>query len=79
MCILIHLVAKQARAEAFLVRQFADRYLEGIARMAHWIEAGRVHWREQIVEGRENAPEAFIAMLQGENIGKMLVKVAEVL
>jgi NADPH-dependent curcumin reductase CurA len=53
----IHLLAKQARAEAFLIRQFADRFGEGVAGMAHAIEAGR--------------------LLQGENIGKMLVQVAE--
>jgi NADPH:quinone reductase len=75
--ILIYLLSKQARAEGFLVYQFADRYPEGIAQMARWIKDGKLKYREQIVEGFENTPAAFIGMLKGENIGKMLVKVAE--
>jgi NADPH-dependent curcumin reductase CurA len=44
--------------------------------MAQWIREGKLKYREQIVEGFENAPRAFIGMLQGENIGKQLVKVS---
>ena len=72
-----YLLTKQARAEGFLVYQFADRNPEGIAQMAQWIEEGKIKYREQIVEGFENTPRAFIGMLQGENTGKMLVKVAD--
>jgi len=43
--------------------------------MAQWIKEGKLKYREQIVEGFENTPRAFIGMLQGENTGKMLVKV----
>jgi NADPH:quinone reductase len=75
--ILIYLLTKQARAEGFLVYQFADRYLEGIAQMAKWIKEGRLKYREQIVAGFENAPRAFIGLFTGANLGKMLVKVAE--
>lgn len=75
--ILIYLLTKQARAEGFLVYQFADRYLEGIAQMAKWIKEGKLRYREQIVAGFENAPRAFIGLFTGANLGKMLVKVAE--
>jgi NADPH-dependent curcumin reductase CurA len=75
--ILIYLLSKQARAEGFLVHQFADRYPEGIAQMSRWIKEGKLKYREQIVEGFENTPTAFIGMLNGENTGKMLVKVAD--
>jgi NADPH:quinone reductase len=75
--ILIYLLSKQARAEGFLVYQFMDRYPEGIAQMARWIKDGKLKYREQIIEGFENTPDAFIGMLNGENIGKMLVKVAD--
>ena len=71
------LIVRQARAEGFLVFQFADRYAEGLRQMAQWIHEGKLKHRETIVEGIENAPRAFIGMLQGENIGKQLVKIAD--
>ena len=74
---LIQLLVKQARAEGFLVMQFADRFEMGRRQMARWIEEGRLRYRERIVDGIENAPRAFIGMLEGENIGKQLVRVAE--
>jgi NADPH-dependent curcumin reductase len=36
---------------------------------------GRIHYREDIVDGLENAPEAFIGMLEGRNFGKLIVRV----
>ena len=74
--ILIYLLTKQARAEGFLVYQFADRYPEGIAQMANWIKEGKLKYREQIVEGFEKTPAALIGIFHGDNTGKMLVQVA---
>jgi len=71
------LIEKRARVEGFLVFQFADRYQEGLQQLADWLKAGKIKYREHIVEGIENAPRAFIGMLQGQNIGKQLVKVGE--
>ena len=70
------LLIRQARAEGFLVFQFADRYGEGLRQLAEWLRQGKLKYREQIVEGLENAPRAFMGMLRGENTGKQLVKVA---
>jgi len=72
------LIERQARVEGFLVFQFADRYGEGLRQMAEWHKAGKMRIREEITEGIETAPRAFIGMLQGQNIGKQLVKIAEV-
>jgi NADPH-dependent curcumin reductase CurA len=71
------LLVKQARAEGFLVFQFAQRYPEGLRAMAAWLTAGKIQYVETIVDGLENAPRAFIGMLRGENTGKQLVRVAE--
>jgi NADPH-dependent curcumin reductase CurA len=71
------LIEKQARVEGFLVFQFADRYSEGLRQLGEWHRAGKIKIREEIAEGIENAPAAFIGMLQGRNTGKQLVKVAE--
>jgi NADPH:quinone reductase len=75
--LLWHLIVKQARAEGFLVFQFASRYAEGFKQMAEWLKQGKLKYREQFVDGIENAPRAFIGMLQGENTGKQLVRVAQ--
>jgi NADPH-dependent curcumin reductase CurA len=74
--LLAHLVVKQARAEGFLVFQFASRYAEGLKQMTAWLKQGKLKFREQFVDGIENAPRAFIGMLHGENTGKQLVRVA---
>jgi hypothetical protein len=74
--VLPHLLIKQARAEGFLVFQFAERYPQALQQLTDWLHAGKLKYREDIVEGIGNAPQAFIAMLQGRNKGKQLVKLA---
>jgi NADPH-dependent curcumin reductase CurA len=71
------LIVKQARAEGFLVFQFADKFQPAIVEMAGWIKAGKLKYHEDIVEGFENLPKAFIGMLRGDNTGKRLVKAGE--
>jgi NADPH:quinone reductase len=71
------LIVKQARVEGFLVFQFADRFQQGVEEMAGWIRQGKLKYKEDIVEGFDELPRAFIGMLQGDNIGKRLVKVAD--
>jgi NADPH-dependent curcumin reductase CurA len=70
------LLKRQAKAQGFLVFQFAARYDEARAQLAEWVRAGKIKHREEFVDGIENAPPAFIAMLQGHNIGKQLVRVS---
>ena len=43
--------------------------------MKNWILNKQIKWSETIVEGIENAPKAFLDLLNGKNIGKMLVKI----
>ena len=44
--------------------------------MSAWVRSGQVRYREDIVEGLENAPRAFRGLLEGRNFGKLLVRVA---
>jgi NADPH-dependent curcumin reductase CurA len=71
------LIVYRARMEGFLVTDYAHRFDEAAARLAVWVAEGRITWREDVTEGLENAPDAFMGMLRGENRGKALVKVAE--
>ena len=68
-------VGKRVRAQGFIVTDFAERYGPARRQMGEWVRAGRLKYREDVVEGLELAPRAFIGMLRGENFGKMLVKV----
>jgi len=71
------LIEKQAKIEGFLVFQYVSQFREATQQLSEWIESGELKYRERIVDGLENAPRAFLEMLQGENIGKQLVKVSE--
>jgi NADPH-dependent curcumin reductase CurA len=68
------ILVRQLKVEGFIVTRFQDRWGQGIAQMAQWVAEGRIKYHEDIVEGFENTPRAFIDMLQGKNTGKMLVK-----
>jgi len=71
------LIVFRARMEGFLVSDYVHRFDEAAARLARWVAEGKITWREDVTEGLENAPAAFMGMLRGENRGKALVKVAE--
>jgi NADPH:quinone reductase len=71
------LIVFRARMEGFLVSDYAHRFDEAAMRLARWVADGKLTWREDVTEGLENAPAAFMGMLRGENRGKALVKVAE--
>ena len=71
------ILVARARLEGFLLFDYVDRYDEGLAALAAWVEAGRIRHREDIVEGLENTPAAFLRLLNSENLGKQLVKLSE--
>ena len=61
----------------FIQREFVDQRPAFYRDMADWIATGRVRYREDIVDGIENAPRAFLGLLEGKNFGKLIVRVAE--
>jgi NADPH-dependent curcumin reductase CurA len=71
------LIVYRARMEGFLISDYAHRFDEAAMRLARWVAEGKIKWREDVTEGLENAPKAFMGMLRGENRGKALVKVAD--
>jgi NADPH-dependent curcumin reductase CurA len=68
-------VTKRLRIEGFIIRDHYDRFGEFVAEASEWVRDGRLRYRETVVNGIENAPKAFLGLLRGENVGKMLVKV----
>jgi NADPH-dependent curcumin reductase CurA len=69
------IIGKRLLLQGFIVSDRYDRLTEYHADLANWIAEDKITWRETIVEGLENAPQAFIGLFTGQNFGKMLVKV----
>jgi NADPH-dependent curcumin reductase CurA len=68
------LIVFRARMQGFLVTDYAHRFGEAIPRLGALLAEGRLAHREDVTDGLENAPRAFIGMLRGENRGKTLVR-----
>jgi NADPH-dependent curcumin reductase CurA len=68
-------VTKRLKIQGYIISDHWDRFPEFLERARTWVEEGRLRYRETVVDGIENAPKAFLGLLRGENIGKMLVKV----
>src|SRR6266568_89703 len=74
--LLSYLIVARAKIEGFLVSDYAPRFMEGLTQLGQWLKEGKLKYREEIIEGLENAPRAFMDMMRGTNTGKQLVKVA---
>ena len=70
------LLAHTALMQGFLVRNYADRFEDGLRQLAQWLRDKRLKYAEDVIEGLENTPKAFIGLFAGENLGKQLVKVS---
>lgn len=56
--------------------RYGHRYGEFFSQMSTWLKEGKVKFREDIVDGLENAPQAFMGLLEGKNFGKLVIRVA---
>jgi NADPH-dependent curcumin reductase len=73
---LISVLRKRLLVRGFIVSDFAGKQADFLSDVGDWVRAGRIRYREDVVDGLENAPAAFLGLLQGKNFGKMLVRVA---
>lgn len=71
---LMLIVGKKVRINGFIVFDHNDMREDFLRDMSGWIESGRIRARETVVEGLENAVDAFLALFSGDNFGKMVVK-----
>ncbi|MGO1071578.1 NADP-dependent oxidoreductase [Lysobacter sp. CA199] len=69
---------KRIRVQGFIILDhYGERFDTFRREMGAWVEQGVVKLREDLIEGLENTPSAFIGLLQGRNFGKLVVRVAE--
>jgi NADPH-dependent curcumin reductase CurA len=73
----LSLLVNRARMEGIVVFDWADRYHEGAAQMAQWMQEGSFKTREDIVDGIDNFPQTLLMLFEGRNFGKLILKVAD--
>lgn len=77
---LMSLILRQRlTVKGFIIfEEYGDHFPEFLETMGKWVESGAVKTKEHITDGLNNAPDAFVKMLNGENFGKTVIKVADV-
>lgn len=73
---LAQLIGRNIRMEGFIVSHHFGMMPQYIADLSQWVAEGKVSWKETVFDGIEKAPDAFIGLFKGDNLGKMLVKLA---
>ena len=69
------IVTKRLRMQGFIVSDHPDRLAPFISEVGPWVTAGKLQYRETVLDGIENVPAAFAGLFRGDNTGKMLVRV----
>ncbi|MNL63634.1 NADPH-dependent curcumin reductase [compost metagenome] len=72
------ILRKRIRMQGFIIfDDFAEGFDKFLQQMSEWVDQGKIKFREDLVDGLENAPQAFIGLLQGKNFGKLVIRVAD--
>ncbi len=70
------ILVKRIKMQGFIVSDHQHRIPDFVKDVSQWLAEGKIHYREDVVEGIENAPEAFLGLFRGANFGKLVVKVS---
>jgi NADPH-dependent curcumin reductase len=72
------LLYKRIKMQGFIIfDDYGARFGEFFKQMSEWVNSGRIKYREDIVDGLQNAPAAFIGLFEGKNFGKLIVRLAD--
>jgi NADPH-dependent curcumin reductase CurA len=72
------ILRKKIKVQGFIIfDDFGHLYQEFAAEMGPWIETGKIKYREDMIDGLENAPAALIGLLNGENFGKRVIRIGQ--
>jgi NADPH-dependent curcumin reductase CurA len=71
-----HLVVKRALMQGFLIFDHVQRYPEALRALESWVRDGQIRYREDILDGLEQAPGSIAGLYRGENLGKRLIRIA---
>lgn len=72
-----HLLVKRASMQGLLVMDHEARYPAAIEELSQWVSTGRLRYREDILDGIEQAPDAIAGLYRGDNLGKRLIRLKE--
>ncbi|TQI81121.1 hypothetical protein FHU10_3977 [Serratia fonticola] len=72
------ILRKRIKMQGFIIfDDYASHFGEFLHQMGEWLSQGKIKFREDVVDGLENAPQAFFGLLQGKNFGKLVIRVAQ--
>ncbi len=72
-----NILVKRLTFRGFIVWDFDSQEEEALTQLSNWVKEGKIRYLEDIVDGLENAPEAFMGLLEGKNFGKLVVRVSD--
>jgi NADPH-dependent curcumin reductase CurA len=73
---LFSMIGNRVHMQGFIISDHLSLYPEFLAEVGDWLKSGRIKREETVVEGIENAPKAFLGLFSGDNVGKMVVRLA---
>ncbi|HLR29841.1 MAG TPA: NADP-dependent oxidoreductase [Paenalcaligenes sp.] len=71
-----HILVKRLTMKGFIIFDYAPHFDGFFQQMSSWLKEGKIRFKEDTVEGLENAPQAFIGLLEGKSFGKLVVRVS---
>ena len=74
---MMRILVQRLTLRGFIVRDFADQAADFLRDVSGWMRDGKIKYREDFIDGLENAPEGLIGLLKGKNFGKLVVRVSD--